>query len=255
MMLKRWRTRAILGCFLLTALGCRPGDPAVKADAAAGSRASSEALQILFIGNSLTQGIPELVESMAAAGGVSVRTRGEIGGGLSLSDHWKNGRAARALAAGRWDYVVLQQGPSTLPESQRDLHTWAVRWADEARRRHARTALYMVWPFRAQPERFPLVARSYRAAATAAGAQLFPAGEAWQDCLQRHPTLALYADELHANRAGAYLAALVITRGLTGVEPRSVPARLKLRSGSAFAIPEDQAEKLRQSAQRVGKGG
>ena len=43
----------------------------------------------------------------------------------------RSGRAA--LARQHWDYVVLQQGPSSRPASQTQLREWAKRWADEAR--------------------------------------------------------------------------------------------------------------------------
>lgn len=188
---------------------------------------------------------------MAASGGVTLQAHGEVGGGFSLSDHWNGGQTRQVLAGDRWDYLVLQQGPSTLPESQLDLRTWAVRWADEARRHHVKAALYMVWAFRGQPERFPLVSKSYRSAAAAAHAQVLLAGEAWQDALRRYPGIELYGDDIHAAAAGAYLSALVITQGLTGVAPRSVPARLKLSSGRELAIPEDEAKKLRRSAERT----
>ena len=36
----------------------------------------------------------------------------------SLEDHWNRGDAAKAIARGGWQTVILQQGPSALPESQ-----------------------------------------------------------------------------------------------------------------------------------------
>jgi hypothetical protein len=56
---------------------------------------------------------------------------------------------------------------------------------------------------------------------------------------------------LHPTAAGTYLAALVITQQLAGVNPHSVPARVKLHSGSEIAIPEDLAKKLRRAAEKV----
>ena len=51
-------------------------------------------------------------------------------GGFALEDHWAEGSALEALRAGGWDAVVLQQGPSSLPESGANLTEWAARWAD-----------------------------------------------------------------------------------------------------------------------------
>jgi len=41
----------------------------------------------------------------------------------------------------------------------------------------------------------------------------------------------------------------VITHGLTGVKPHTIPARLTLESGRVYELPEEQAEKLRQAAE------
>ena len=49
-------------------------------------------------------------------------------GGFSLEDHWNQGTAQRRIAEGGWSVVVLQQGPSSLPESQVDLRAWTARF-------------------------------------------------------------------------------------------------------------------------------
>jgi hypothetical protein len=211
-------------------------------------------LQVLFLGNSLTAGndLASLVESMAAAGGIRLRATVSAPGGFSLEDHWRGGVARRLLAGARWDFVVLQQGPSSRLDSQVNLRAYAIQWANEARRHGAMPALYMVWPFQGQANGFELVSRSYRLAATASNSRILPAGEAWQEAIRRDAGASLYlADRLHPTPAGTYLAALVITQGLTGVPPRAVPARLKLKSGRDFAMPEDIAEKLRTVAAKT----
>jgi hypothetical protein len=210
--------------------------------------------QVLFLGNSLTAGndLASLVESMVAAGGIRLRATVLAPGGFSLEDHWRGGAARRLLAGARWDFVVLQQGPSSRLDSQANLREYAVRWANEARRHGAMPALYMVWPFQGQANGFELVSRSYRLAATASNSRILPAGEAWQEAIRRDAGASLYlADRLHPTPAGTYLAALVITQGLTGVPPRAVPAKLKLKSGRDFALPEDFTDKLRTVATKT----
>ncbi len=94
--------------------------------------------------------------------------------GASLLDHGADGRAARAIRDGRWSVVVLQQGPSTLPESRAELIASTRRFAAEIRRVGARPALLMVWPPPGQQATG--VSASYRAAAEANDALLLPAG-------------------------------------------------------------------------------
>ena len=67
-------------------------------------------------------------------------------GGFSLEDHWNRGDAQRAIASARWDFVVLQQGPSALPESRALLVDYAHGSPEEIRKVGGRPAIYMVWP-------------------------------------------------------------------------------------------------------------
>ena len=210
--------------------------------------------QVLFLGNSLTAGndLASLVEAMATAGGVPLRAVAVAPGNFSLEDHWRGGSARRLLAKAPWDFVVLQQGPSSRPESQVHLREYALRWANEARRQGVTPALYMVWPFQGQANGFEAVSHSYRLAATASNARILPAGEAWQAAIRNDAGVRLYlADRLHPTPTGTYLAALTITYGLTGVAPRAVPTKLKLRSGRDFALPEDVAVKLREAVTKT----
>jgi hypothetical protein len=227
---------------LVPAAACTAEDPA------------HPTLRVLFIGNSLTEGndLPHLVQAMAAAGGVKMKVTAVTPGGQGLEDQWNGGAAKKTLTDGKWDIVVLQQGPSSQVASQIHLKKWAPKWADLIREQGAQPALYMVWPFQGQEKGFELVAKSYRAAAKAADAKIFPAGEAWQEALRRDPKVALYQpDNLHPTPAGSYLAALVITRGLTGVAPKTVPATLKLSTGKKFGVSEPEAELLRGAAEKV----
>ncbi len=185
-------------------------------------------LRVLFLGNSLTEGnnVPALVQAMARLQGVELQYLALTPGGYAIEDHWTDGRQDM-LVTGNFDVLILQQGPSTLPESQAHLRQWTITWAAEARRHGTRPALYMVWPVRTQANGFALVSQSYRNAALAADAAVFPAGEAWQAALSANPSLPLYSgDDLHALPAGSFLAAMVIARGLVGLDPARVPASL-----------------------------
>ncbi len=185
-------------------------------------------LRVLFLGNSLTEGnnVPALVQAMAQLQGVELQYMALTPGGYAIEDHWTDGRQDM-LVTGNFDVLILQQGPSTLPESQAHLRQWTITWAAEARRHGTRPALYMVWPVRTQANGFALVSQSYRNAALAADAAVFPAGEAWQAALSANPSLPLYSgDDLHALPAGSFLAAMVIARGLVGLDPARVPASL-----------------------------
>jgi hypothetical protein len=228
--------------------GCARKSPPI---AAAGG---DEKLRVLFIGNSLTAGndLPQLFQAMAAADDIRIGVEAVTRGGFSLEDHWNDGKARKKLREGKWDFVVLQQGPSSQPEGRAHLKRWAKTWADEVRKAGATPALYMVWPFEEQENGFADVSESYRAAAAASGALILPAGDAWRAAIAHEPSLRLYQeDKLHPTGAGTYLAALVIARDLAGVRPQAVPAKLNTSSGLFFDLPEGRAELLRQMAKKL----
>ena len=198
--------------------------------------AAPKHLRVLFVGNSLTAAndLPSLVAKIAAGRHVTIETRTFAPGGYALEDHWADGAALAALRQGGWDAVVLQQGPSSLPESGANLTEWAARWAGEARSAGARPALFTVWPERERSYAFPDVIRHYAAAARTARAALFPAGVAWRYALARGARL-YGPDGFHPSAQGSYLAAIVIYAGLTGELPRNLPPLLRKAASVALA--------------------
>jgi hypothetical protein len=208
-------------------------------------RATREPLRVLFVGNSLTA-TNDLPAIVAALGRASKRVPIEYAtvapGGVNLEDHWNFTGARDALLARPWDVVVLQQGPSSLPESQADLKKWAVRWADLARDNGIRTALLTVWPEDARSYAFPAVVQSYRAAAAAANGTLLPAGAAWLAAWRRAPRLALYGpDDFHPSVLGSTLAALVVYARLTGTPPSAVPLPYRARTARILRLAAAEA--------------
>ena len=180
-----------------------------------------------------------------------MRVESRVMGGANLEDHWNRG-SREGISRGSWDYIVLQQGPSSLPESRVDLRKWSIEWANEVRRAGAKPALYMVWPYQGQKDGFTLVSRSYREAAAASESQILPAGEAWAEALRADPRLSLYqSDHLHPTEAGTYLASLVIAHRLGRVRLESVPESLRLVGGRNVSIPTPIAKRLREAASRV----
>lgn len=180
-----------------------------------GARAGGDAvpLRVLFVGNSLTDtnDLPATVAALAKTAGRELAYETIAPGGFALEDHWNQSDVHDALATGDWDVVIMQQGPSALPESQLNLRTWATRWADEARAAGTRPALLTVWPESYRQAALPDVITSYRLAAEAARAELFPAGSAWLAAWRCSPRTVLYGtDGFHPSRLGTYLAALVV---------------------------------------------
>jgi hypothetical protein len=203
--------------------------------------------RVLFIGNSLTEanGLPTILETLSRqGGGTPISTASVVFGGFSLEDHWNQGTAQRRIAEGGWSIVVLQQGPSSLPESQVALREWTTRFDSVIRASGARTALYMVWPESNRRDAFDAVSRSYAQAAEAVNGMLFPVGEAWRGAWRRDPEVPLYGpDGFHPTPTATYLAALVMYQQISGRSPVGLPGWMEM--------PADRALLLQQAAQEA----
>ena len=182
--------------------------------------------RILFIGNSLTSqnDLPAVISSVALSANDTVHARMVAFGNFALEDHWNEGSAARALRGNRWDYVVMQQGPSSLPENQAHLATWSAQFAPLITAAGARAVLYQVWPARTRPQDFPGVKAAYQNAATQVGGLFAPAGEAMREALAGTPELAvLDIDGFHPSPLGTLLAAYVIYERISGRPVTGLP--------------------------------
>jgi len=203
--------------------------------------------RVLFIGNSLTEanGLPAVVETLSRqGGGTPISTASVVFGGFRLEDHWNEGTARRRIAERGWSVVVLQQGPSSLPDSQVALREWTGRFDTIIRASGARTALYMVWPESNRREAFDAVSQSYARAAADVSGMLFPVGEAWRGAWRRDPEMPLYGpDGFHPTPTATYLAALVIYQQITGRSPVGLPAGTQM--------PADRARLLQEAAQEA----
>ena len=204
---------------------------------------TGDQLRVLFIGNSLTHDndLPAMTAQLAASTDAPPMVVGRvIRGGFSLGDHWNEGAAQGMIVQDKWDIVVLQQGPSALPESQADLLASTRKFADLASDHGARVALLMVWPESSRPAARDSVRMSYTNAAAAVEGILVPAGEAWRAAWRRDATLELYSsDGFHPAPMGSYLAALSLFEQLYGRSPVGV---------SGAGIDSDKVALLQQAA-------
>ncbi len=216
-------------------------------------------LRVLFIGNSLTYAndLPAIVEAFAEASNQRRLIYQMIAfPNFGLEEHWQRGEAQKAIAKAKWDFVVLQQGPSGLEESRQILLKYTRLFDKEIRAAGAKPALYMVWPSEARFGDFDRVVESYKLAADEVKAILIPAGQAWREAWKLDAKLALYSeDKFHPSVAGSYLAALVMYEKLFGKSPVGLPASLKLRSKTLgkIELSQEQAKLLQAAAAEANK--
>ncbi len=178
---------------------------------------ASATLRVLFVGNSLTyeNDLPSLVVEIAGMDGVAMSATMIAHGNYALEDHLNDGEVQASLKDNRFDFLVAQQGPSALPESQVLLKELSMQMAELCSRFGTKFALYMVWPaLQRDFDRDNCIA-SYTNAANASGALLCPAGLAWKKAWAIKADLPLYGDDrFHPGVHGSVLAAMVIYASL-----------------------------------------
>lgn len=246
-MRQEWRAIASVLCLLLATPACAgssgltsPNPPALGSGA-----------RVLFIGNSLTEGndVPGMVRALATAAGLGWRVEAELVGGAGLQQHWERGLVQQRIRAGQWDAVVLQQGPSSLPESRANLRQWTGEFDRLVRQAGGRSALYMVWPELSRLEVFDRVRDSYALAARDVDGWFLPAGEAWRAAWREEPGLQLYGgDGFHPTVAGSWAAALTIFAGLSGESALDLPAPNGIDSSTAGVLSRAVGQALEQYA-------
>ena len=208
-------------------------------------RSSVAGARVLFIGNSLTEGndLPGMVRTLASAAGLDWEVEAQLLGGAGS----RRPLAARLRPGAdsdveHWDAVVLQQGPSSLPESRVNLRQWTGEFDALVRAAGGRSALYMVWPALQRISDFDRVRDSYALAARDVSGWFLPAGETWRAAWRGTPSLALYGgDGFHPTVAGSYAAALTIFAGLSGRSPLGLPAPATVDAPNGRAPPAGDA--------------
>ena len=210
--------------------------------------------RVLFIGNSYlyTQDVPGIVQALAdSAGGDQLAVATVAGPDLALIDHWNIGTARSVIAQGGWEWVVLQQGPSSTALNRDTLRLATQYFAADIANIDAVPALFSAWPAENRRQDFPRAIESYTLAAADVSGMLLPIASAWLAAWDRDPDLQLYLDGLHPSVDGAYLTALVIYARLLGQSPSGLPATLRLKSGRTISVTPQTAAVLQAAAAEV----
>lgn len=189
------------------------------------------ALNILFIGNSLTYSndLPGILATFLEKSKVASHVESIAIGGTALIDHWNEGLARSKIQQGGWDFVIMQQGPSAT-EGRPLLLSYAKIFGEEISTIQATSAMYMVWPAKSRFFDFDGVYDSYRQAALNIGGIFLPGGASWRVAWESEPDLAFYGpDNFHPSAMGSYLVALVMFEQLTGLSPLGLPNIIKTK--------------------------
>ncbi len=173
----------------------------------------AQTTRILFVGNSLTytNNLPSLVEQEAKSRGLKVKTLMIAYPNYALIDHWNDGEVQKYIKSEKFDYVIIQQGPSSQTEGRRMLIEDGNKLQKLCEQSDTQLAYFMVWPSQTYYYTFDGVIKNHRDAAEKNGAILCPVGEAWRAYFNNTKEYSLYgSDGFHPSPKGSRLAAEVI---------------------------------------------
>ncbi|MEK6151746.1 SGNH/GDSL hydrolase family protein [Flavobacteriaceae bacterium 3-367] len=179
--------------------------------------ATLHAQKVLFMGNSLTytNDLPQLVAYLAKNFDKSLETTSLCFPNYALEDHWNDGLFQKMLAEQNFDYVIVQQGPSSQEAGKQMLLEYGKKIKNVCAQYGAQLAYYMVWPSKRYYFTFDKVIANHEQAAKELRALLFPVGVHWKTYGKNDFSAQLYGpDDFHPSPAGTFLAALTIFHGL-----------------------------------------
>jgi len=222
--------------------------------------------RVLFIGNSYTytNNLPQLLYDAAKTTGDTIVFDSSTPGGYTFQNHTTNSTTLTKIAAGNWDYVVLQE-QSQLPSfTDGEVQSMVFPYARQLdslinlQNPCAETVFFMTWgrkngdasncavwpPVCTYQGMDSLLNLRYRMMADMYEAIVSPVGAVWHYIRDHHPSIELYnADESHPSLAGSYAAAC----SFYTVICRKNPSYILYDGG----LPAADALAIRDAARRV----
>ncbi len=173
---------------------------------------------ILFIGNSLTyvNDLPSLVVKEADKMDIRIKTEMLANSNYAIVDHWEDGYVQDEINSGLYDFVIIQQGPSSQAEGRRMLIEDGRKYAELCEKNSSQLCYFMVWPnLLYYYYTFNDVIKNHRDAAVTNDAILLPVGEVWKTHFDETNNFNYYGtDGFHPSLKGSKVAAQVIVSTL-----------------------------------------
>ncbi len=173
---------------------------------------------LLFVGNSLTYSnlLPQLVVKRAKeAHDLVINAHTIAYGNYAIIDHWDDGVVQLEIASGQYDYVIIQQGPSSQAFGRQVLIEYGAKFKELCESNDTELVYFMVWPSRQYYHTFDGVIKNHEDAAAMNNALLAPVGQVWKRYFDSTQDFSYYgSDSFHPSLKGSQVAAEVIVNTL-----------------------------------------
>lgn len=175
-------------------------------------RTDDSEIHILYVGNSLTYSndLPALVSSVGSSKGKSIFYETLTFPNYALEDHWIEGKMQKLICEGNFDFVVVQQGPSSQSDGRVMLLDYGRRIKDICTSRGTELAFFMVWPAKSYFHTFDGVIKNHTDAAQETNSLLCAVGTEFKMLGDRGDFRFYSADNFHPSVEGSQMAAEII---------------------------------------------
>lgn len=210
---------------------------------------------VLFLGNSYTasNNLPQLVADAAQSAGDTLVFDSNTPGGYRLVDHAGDPNSQNKIAAGGWDYVVMQ-GQSQEPITTNWQFTSGGNGIKHAMSQSAPCAvplLYMTWGRKngdaSNCPTIPVMCtylgmdstlrNRYEDFGASLGGEVSPVSVVWRYLRDNHPTIELYSgDGSHPSLAGSYAAACCFYSAIFKKDPTLISFDAGVNAADAATI-------------------
>ncbi len=173
--------------------------------------------KILFVGNSLTysNNLPLLVSQAASLRQINLTTELLAKPNYALIDHWDEGELQDKIRSKSFDFIIVQQGPSSQAEGRKLLFESIRKLNKICQKNQSQLAVFMVWPSKRYYQTFDKVIKNHREVAEKYNTILCPVGEIWKAHFDRTNDFDYYgSDGFHPSLKGSQVAAKIIVNSL-----------------------------------------
>jgi len=210
---------------------------------------NSADLSVLFIGNSHSHPIPDLLDRVFKENDPKKKVLFVMAPSYGfLVDHARNKRTIDLLKLGKWDYVVLQAQKYSTTGRRSYPIDGAIKLSEIAKKQGTKVIMYPEWSRRNVPDEYKRINKLHRRIAKQTKAKVAPIGQTWSEVLKKRPNLILHSsDGNHASAAGSYLNACLFYGILTGkavTKPAKLPG-LKISDAAFKQIHQSCFDRLK----------
>ncbi|WP_075341671.1 SGNH/GDSL hydrolase family protein [Tenacibaculum agarivorans] len=173
---------------------------------------------VLFVGNSLTyyNNLPKLITKYAKKHKeIHIKTKTITFPNYAIEDHWNDGKVQKLIVSQKFDFLILQQGPSSQKAGKKMLIDYGKKYAELCEANKIQLCYFMVWPSLMYYHTFEKVIENHTEAAKLNNAILLPVGKHWKEHIEENNDYSYYGpDEFHPSKKGSKKAAQIIVETL-----------------------------------------